>query len=76
MKVDNIEKCQMLLSKRATLQKAASILDELQRHALVTISGLAKNAPCVEFLDEDVNLAIQEGIDARIQEIEKQIETL
>lgn len=76
MNIENIEKCRMLLDKRAYLQKAATIMGELQRHAKVTIAGLAKQAPSVELIDDDLNLAIQDAIDARIQAIENQIENL
>lgn len=76
MNIDNIEKYRMLLDKRATLQKAATIMSDLHRYACVTINGLAKDAPKVELVDEDLNLAIQDAIDARLQQVEKQIESL
>ncbi|MBP3269133.1 MAG: hypothetical protein J6L98_00490 [Bacteroidales bacterium] len=76
MNIENIEKCQMLLDKLARLQKAANIISDLQRLACVTISGLAKDAIKVELVDEELNLAIQDAIDARIRAIESRIETL
>lgn len=76
MKIDNIEKCKMLLDKRATLQKAATLISDLQRRACVTITGLAKDAQKVELFDDDLNLAIQDAIDVRLQQIDKQLETL
>ncbi len=77
MNINNIEKCRMLLEKRAHLIQAAGIMAELKRKAKVTIEGLAIRSPfIVELIDEDLNLAIQDAIDARIQAIEKQIETL
>ncbi|MGM9753855.1 MAG: hypothetical protein ACI3ZK_07400 [Candidatus Cryptobacteroides sp.] len=76
MNIDNIEKCQMLLEKRAGLLKAATMMGELKRYAQVTIQGAAHDAEKVEICDEDFNAALQDAIDARIQAIEKQIETL
>lgn len=77
MDINNIERCQALLEKRACLQQAAGIMAELQRKAKVTIEGLAiKSSSRVELIDEDLNMAIQDAIDARIQAIEMQIETL
>lgn len=77
MNIQNIEKCQALLEKRARLQQAAGIMAELQRNAKVTIEGLAiKSSYSVVLIDEDLNMAIQDAIDARIQAIEKQLETL
>lgn len=77
MNINNIEKCQMLIEKRERLQKASSILAALQRKARVTIEDLASPVGSkVSLIDEDLNLAIQDAIDARIQAIEKRIETL
>lgn len=77
MNINNIEKYQMLIEKRERLQKASSILAALQRKARVTIEDLALPVGSkVSLIDEDLNLAIQDAIDARIQAIEKRIETL
>lgn len=76
MNIENIEKCQMLLDKRARLLKAAAIISDLQRHACVTISGMAKDSRKVELVDEELNLALEDAIDSRIRAIESRIETL
>lgn len=76
MKIDNIEKCQVLLDKRAALQRASLLMADLQRKALITVQGFARDAARVELTDDELNLAIQDAIDARIQAIEKQIELL
>lgn len=77
MNINNIEKCQMLIEKRERLQKASGILAVLQRKARVTIEDLASPMGSkVSLIDEDLNLVIQDAIDARIQAIEKRIETL
>ena len=76
MNIDNIEKCQMLLDQRANLQKAASVMADLERHAQVTIQGFARGAEAVTLYDEELNLAIQDAIDARLQAIDRRIETL
>lgn len=76
MNIDNIEKCQMLLDKRAKLQQAASFLADLERKAEVCIRGFARNAETVTLYDEELNLAIQDAIDARLKSIDRRIETL
>lgn len=77
MNINNIERCQMLMEKRERLQKASGIMADLKRKARVTIEDLAPySGSRVELIDEDLNLAIQDALDARIQAIEKQLETL
>ena len=51
-------------------------MGELKRFALVTIQGAARDTEKIEINDEDLNLALQDAIDARIQAIEKQLEQL
>lgn len=76
MNIENIEKCQALLERRAALLKAQTKMGELKRFALVTIQGAARDTEKIEINDEDLNLALQDAIDARIQAIEKQLEQL
>lgn len=77
MNIDNIEKCQILLEKRASLKQAAMIMGELPYSAFITIhQSAARGAIKVDLVDEELNMALQDAIEARIKAIEKQIEHL
>lgn len=76
MNIDNIEKCQILLEKRASLKQAAMIMGELPYSAFITIQSASYGAIKIDLVDEELNMALQDAIDARIQAIEKQLEQL
>lgn len=76
MNIDNIEKCQILLERRASLKRAEMIMGEFPYSAFITIQSASHGAIKVDLVDEELNMALQDAIEARIKAIEKQIEYL
>lgn len=75
MNIDNIEKCKMLLDKRAALQLASDLL-EAKSARVVIVTGYGEQSEKTDLFDEDLNRAVIDAIDTRIKAVEKQISTL
>lgn len=75
MKIENIEKCKMLMDKMSKLQSAADLLDGGDA-SLAIVQGFGNNMRSTDLLEAELNAIVQDAISERIRLIEKQLEQL
>ena len=71
MNIDNIEKCKMLLDKREKYIELTQTLDDELATVVITSGGRR-----YEFLDQDLNMALQDALQRQVETIEGRLATL